>query len=109
MNISACLIVKNEEKYLNDCLESLRFCDEVILVDTGSTDKTLDIASKFANVKVFNKTFWKYYISGWKLKRLFNFSEARNYGLSKATKDWILIIDADERIENPVNIGELIK
>jgi len=109
LNISACLIVKNEEKYLNDCLESLRFCDEVILVDTGSTDKTLQIAKQFANVKIFKKTFWKYFISGWKLKRLFNFSEARNYGLSKATKDWILIIDADERVENPVNIGELIK
>jgi len=109
LNISACIIAKNGEKHLKECLESLRFVDEVILVDTGSTDKTLQIAKQFANVRVYKKRFNKYYVSNWKLKKLFHFSNARNYALSKATKEWILIIDADERVENPTEIGKIIK
>ena len=109
MNISACVIVKNEEKHLRECLESLRFADEVILVDTGSKDKTLDIAKEFANVKIFKKSFNKYYFSDWKLKKLFHFSNARNFALDMATKDWILTIDADERVENPTHIGKLLE
>ena len=106
--ISACMIVKNEEKHLKECLESLRFIEEVILVDTGSTDKTLTIAREFPNVKIFKKKLNIYYFKKWKLKKLFNYSAARNYSLSKATGDWILIIDADERVENPEEIKKLV-
>lgn len=109
MNISACLIVKNEEKHLRECLESLRTFDEIILVDTGSTDKTLSIAGEFSNVKIYKKKFDIRYFSEWKLKKLFHFSNARNYAISKATKDWIFIIDADERIQNPLDVANAIE
>lgn len=108
MSISVCLVVKNEEKNIRGCLESVKFADEVILVDTGSIDKTIEIAKEFDNVKVYKKKFNIWYFKNWKLKKLFHFSNARNYGLSKATKEWILILDADERIENPEHIQNLL-
>ncbi|GFZ33525.1 glycosyl transferase [Clostridium zeae] len=84
--VSLCMIVKNEEKYLPRCLNSVKdIVDEMIIVDTGSTDRTVEIAKEFgSNVYFFQ---WNN-----------NFSEARNESLRHATKDWILIIDADEEI-----------
>ncbi|MAG91877.1 hypothetical protein CMO83_04325 [Candidatus Woesearchaeota archaeon] len=85
--ISLCLITKNEEKYLGQCLNSVKgIVDEIIVVDTGSTDKTKEIAKKF-NAKVFD------------FKWVDDFSAARNESLKHATKDWILVLDADEIIE----------
>jgi len=85
-SISACMIVKNEEKLLPDCLESIRdWVDEIVVVDTGSTDKTVSIAESFG-ARVFHHV-WEG-----------DFSKARNYSLQYATKDWIFIIDADERV-----------
>ncbi|MDN3513514.1 MAG: tetratricopeptide repeat protein [Candidatus Brocadia sp.] len=85
--LSACMIVKNEEKFLAQCLQSIRHAvDEIIIVDTGSTDKTIEIAQSFA-AKVYHHP-WKN-----------SFSEARNHSLNYATCDWILQIDADEAIE----------
>lgn len=89
MKISLCMIVKNEEKYIQQCLESaLDIVDEAIIVDTGSTDTTIDIINKNfkENVRVINYQ-WEN-----------DFSAARNVSLSHATGDWILILDADEKI-----------
>jgi len=81
--ISVCIIAKNEQKYIEDCLKSVKpIANEIIVLDTGSTDKTIEIASKYANVY---KTEWKD-----------DFSKARNECLSYAKGDWILYLDADE-------------
>lgn len=83
-SISLCMIVKNEEKNLPGCLASLKpVVDELIVVDTGSTDRTVDIASAFG-ARVCNFTW-----NG-------NFSDARNYAIDKATGRWILVMDSDE-------------
>jgi len=80
------MIVKNEEKYLKECLSSVAgIADEIVIVDTGSTDKTLEIARQF-NCRIFSFDW------------INDFSAARNYSLSKATGDWILYLDADERL-----------
>ncbi|MCF6154452.1 MAG: tetratricopeptide repeat protein [Candidatus Brocadia sp.] len=85
--LSACMIVKNEEYFLPQCLKSIKDAvDEIIIVDTGSTDKTVDIAQSFG-ARVHHHP-WKN-----------NFSEARNHSLDYATGDWILQIDADEALE----------
>lgn len=84
--VSACIMVKNEEEMLPGCLDSLReWVDEIIIVDTGSTDRTLEIAENYGA---------KIYHHPWED----SFSQARNYTLQYATCDWILVIDADERI-----------
>ncbi|MDP7180309.1 MAG: tetratricopeptide repeat protein [Candidatus Woesearchaeota archaeon] len=84
--ISLCMITKNEEAYLEPCLNSVKdLVDEIIIVDTGSTDKTIEIANKF-NAKIVKKP-WNN-----------DFSQARNESLKHATKDWILVLDADETI-----------
>lgn len=96
--VSACMIVKNEEKLLPDCLESIRdWVDEIIIVDTGSTDKTVEIAETYG-AKIFHQE-WEG-----------NFSKHRNYSLEQATSEWIFIIDADERIctEDVPRLRELI-
>jgi glycosyltransferase involved in cell wall biosynthesis len=80
------MIVKDEEEVLERCLSSIfDIVDEIIIVDTGSTDKTKEIASKFTN---------KIYYFKW----IDNFSAARNYSFSKATKNYILWLDADDII-----------
>jgi glycosyltransferase involved in cell wall biosynthesis len=80
------MIVKNEEKYLRDCLESVKgVVDEIILVDTGSKDSTLLIAQEYG-AKIFN------------FEWINDFSAARNYSLSQCTGNWILYLDADERL-----------
>lgn len=85
--ISACLIVKNEEKFLANCLKSCqKFFDEIVVVDTGSTDDSINIAKKFTD-KVFS------------FKWSNDFSKARNFSKSKASSNWIFHIDADEEIE----------
>ncbi len=85
--ISACMIVKDEEKNLGRCLESIKdLVDEMVIVDTGSTDKTVAIAESYgARVYHFPWTG--------------SFSEARNESLKYPTKDWVLCIDADEWID----------
>jgi glycosyltransferase involved in cell wall biosynthesis len=90
------MIVKDEESNLRDCLESVKdIADEIVIVDTGSKDRTLDIAREFdAQIHHFN---W-----------IDDFSAARNYALSKSTGDWILYLDADERLRKD-SIPELKK
>jgi len=84
--ISLSMIVKNEERYLRECLESVKgVVDEIILVDTGSTDGTLQIAREYGP-----KIFYFEWIN--------DFSAARNYSLKQCTGNWILYLDADERL-----------
>lgn len=83
--ISAVLTVRNEEKKIEECLESIKWADEIIVVDDGSTDKTRQIAQKYTK-KVFAH------------KSVGYVEPARNFAISKATGEWILIVDADERI-----------
>ncbi|MBI2654185.1 glycosyltransferase [Candidatus Woesearchaeota archaeon] len=84
--ISLCMITKNEERYLEQCLNSVKdIVAEIIIVDTGSTDKTKEIAKKF-KAKVYD------------FKWIDDFSAARNESLKHATKEWIFVLDADEVI-----------
>src|SRR5882724_2209878 len=94
--LSAIILAKNVEDLLADCIDSLSFCDEIIVIDDGSTDRTSEIA-KHLGANVFSL-----------ISR--NFSERRNYGLKKAKGKWILYIDADERISHELkkNIFEII-
>jgi glycosyltransferase involved in cell wall biosynthesis len=85
--ISAVVLTKNEEKNIIDCIESLSFCDEVVIIDDFSDDLTVEIAKK-AGATVYHK----------KLES--NFSKQRNFGLEKAKGEWVLFLDADERISN---------
>ena len=88
------MITKNEEKNLSACLDSIKDAvSEIIIVDTGSTDKTKEIAKKYTD-KVFDFTWAD------------DFSKARNFSLQKATKDWILVLDADEEMD-PKDISSL--
>ena len=82
--LSLCMIVRNEEQALPKCLESVKgLVDELIVVDTGSTDATVDIAKRFGA---------KVYTFAW----IDDFSAARNVSLKYATGDWILWLDADD-------------
>ncbi|MFM7886967.1 MAG: glycosyltransferase, partial [Pseudanabaena sp.] len=85
--VSACLIVKNEEQHLSPCLESVKsLADEIIVVDTGSSDRTVTIAKKHqARVLHFQ---WRD-----------DFAQARNYAITQAKGKWIFVIDADEVLE----------
>ncbi len=85
--ISLCMIVKNEERFLEQCLESVKdLVDEMVIVDTGSTDKTVEIAKKYTDKVLFHE--WRN-----------SFSEARNFSLKFVTCDWVLQLDADEKLE----------
>lgn len=88
MKLSVCLIVRDEELVLNRCLECVRkFSDEIVVVDTGSSDSTLDIAKKYTdNIYSFD---WND-----------NFSEARNFSFSKAKCEYVMWLDADDIIKD---------
>jgi len=97
--ISLCMIVRNEEKHLRDFLNSVKDgVDEIIIVDTGSDDKTKAIAKEFTK---------KVYDFRWDD----DFSLARNFCISKASKDWILVLDPDEVIDKSylVKIRDIIR
>jgi len=96
--LSACLIVKNEARLLPHCLESIStFVDEIIVVDTGSEDNTVEIARRYS-AKVHH------------FKWVDDFSAARNASLDHATGDWIFYIDADETVDqaNAARIRKII-
>ena len=89
--ITAVMIVRDEENHLADCLESLKqVCNEIVIVDTGSVDKTIQIANKYT-CEVHQFTWSD------------DFSAARNFAISKVKRsDWCLMIDADEIIAAPI-------
>jgi len=87
VRVTLCMITKNEEKNIACCINSVRhLIDEIVVVDTGSTDSTINQALQ-AGAMVFDYN-WQH-----------NFAEARNYGLDQANGDWILVLDADEMLE----------
>lgn len=86
MRLSGCILTKNEEKNINNCITSiLNICDEIILIDTNSTDNTIKIAENYTD-KIFTMPFSN------------DFSTLRNYGMSKCIGDYILMIDGDESL-----------
>lgn len=108
--ISLCMIVKNEEKNLENCLSAIAgYMDEIIIVDTGSVDRTKEISYRYTE---------KVYDYEWKD----DFAAARNFSLSKASNEYVLVIDSDEFTEsidiitikqlineNPLKIGRLLR
>ncbi len=85
ITVSLCMIVKNEEKILKRCLDSIvDLMDELIIVDTGSTDRTKEIAMQYPGVKLYDFAW------------IDDFAAARNFAFSKATKEYIYSADADE-------------
>ncbi len=88
ITISLCMIVKDEEKTLERCLSSIKdIVDEIIIVDTGSTDKTKEIAKKF-NSKIYD------------FKWIDDFAAARNFSFSKATKEYVFWLDGDDYLDD---------
>ena len=86
--LSVCIIAKNEEKHIGECLKRLSaYGFEIVLTDTGSTDRTLAIAKKYTD---------RIYHYDW----CDDFSAARNFCMQKASHYWILSLDCDEYIEN---------
>ena len=93
--LSIGMIVKNEEKHLENCMKALmplrqQIKSELIIVDTGSTDRTIEIAKKYAD---------KFYTFEW----INDFSAARNYGLERAEGKWFMFLDADEYFDEDIS------
>lgn len=84
ITLSGIIITKNEEAMLADCIDSLSFCDEIVVIDSGSTDNTVELAKRLGAIVYTHKTE--------------DFAEIRTYAKSKAKGKWILYIDADERV-----------
>ena len=95
--VSAIIICKNEEQFIAGAIESLLWADEVLLVDSYSTDDTLQIARQYP-VKVLQRPFD-------------NYSRQRNWAIDQATQPWVLMLDADERIPADLQqeIAQLLK
>ncbi|MCB1179729.1 MAG: glycosyltransferase family 2 protein [Leptospiraceae bacterium] len=83
--LTACIITYNEEDNIARCLESLDFVEEIILLDSGSKDKTTEIASNFSKVKIHTRAFD-------------NYVSQKNFCLSLSKNNWIIFLDADEVI-----------
>ena len=88
-NISGLIITYNEEKNIREVLECFHFCDEIIIVDSFSIDKTLEIAAEFPNVKIIKNKFE-------------DFTKQRNLALENAKNDWVIFMDGDERTTKPL-------
>ncbi|HED37757.1 MAG TPA: glycosyltransferase family 2 protein [Ignavibacteria bacterium] len=93
--ISICTIVKNEERRMKEFISSLIvFADEIIMIDTGSTDETLKIIEDFVknnnNIKLY-----KYFYEG-----VFHYGKAKNFAIEKASEDYVIVLDADEKLSD---------
>ena len=96
MQISACFITKNEEKNIGRAIRSLQgMYDELVVVDTGSTDNTVAIAEKYGA---------KVYCFAWQN----DFSMARNYAIDKVHGDWLIFLDADEYYDGQISLREYL-
>lgn len=82
--LSAIVTCFNEEANIGDCLESLRFADEIVVVDSFSTDRTMEIARRFTD-RILQHEFWSH-------------GAQNNWAIPQAKHDWVLIVDADERV-----------
>jgi len=88
MKITATIITLNEERNIARAIESLRCCDEILIVDSGSVDRTVELAEKL-DVRVIE--------AGW-----LGYAAQKNWAAEKASHDWILSLDADEAISEPL-------
>ena len=82
--ISAIVVCFNEEKNIGECLESLRWCDEIVVVDAFSTDRTLEICRRYTD-RVIQRAWAGY-------------RDQKAFAHSQATKDWVILVDSDERV-----------
>jgi glycosyltransferase involved in cell wall biosynthesis len=89
--LSAAIICQDEADRVEDCLASVAFCDEIVVVDSGSTDGTLEIARKHATRVVSNP--WPGYVA------------QKNFALDQCAGDWILCLDADERVSPALRVA----
>lgn len=88
MKLSVVVITKNEQDMIKTCLESIKWADEIVVIDNGSTDKTVDISKSYgAKVVKFESE---------------DFSKTRNRGMEEAKGEWVLYVDADERVLKPL-------
>jgi glycosyltransferase involved in cell wall biosynthesis len=90
--VSAVMITLNAEAVIRECLESVTFADEIIVVDSGSQDRTLDICRQY-HAKIFQRAFQGY-------------GAQKDFAVKQASGDWVFVIDADERV--PVALREEI-
>jgi len=95
--ISAIIIAGNEEDNIRECLESVTWCDEIVLVDSESKDRTVEIAKEFTD---------KIFIKSWE-----GYAKQKKYSLELARNEWVISIDADERVSEGLKkeIQELLK
>ncbi|MBF4516562.1 glycosyltransferase family 2 protein [Flavobacterium sp. ANB] len=93
--LSVLIITLNEERYIKSLLEDIDFADEIIVIDSYSTDQTVAIINSFENVKLIQNKF-------------INYTLQRNFGLDQAKNPWILFIDADEKL-TPNLKSEILK
>ncbi|WP_203258812.1 glycosyltransferase family 2 protein [Hyunsoonleella ulvae] len=93
--ISALLITYNEEHHIVDVIKNIEFADEIIVIDGESTDKTVALLKEIPKVKLVSRPFK-------------NFADQRNFAISQANYEWLLFIDADERITNALK-HEILK
>ena len=84
MRLSVTVITLNEEAHIVPCLESVRFADEIVVVDSGSTDRTMELARNFTD-RIFH-THWQ------------GFAGTKNFALEQASGDWVFSLDADKRV-----------
>lgn len=91
--ISAAVICFNEEQYIGHCLDSLTWCDQVVVVDSGSTDRTVEIVNRFSNAELHARPFD-------------NFMNQKNHALSLCRNEWVVSLDADEVLTSE-NVAEI--
>lgn len=92
-SISAFVVCCNEERQIRRCLESVRWCDEIIVVDSGSTDQTLEICRQFTSKIIYQP--WQGYV------------KQKRFALEQCSSDWVLNIDADEEVSEDLR-GEIL-
>jgi glycosyltransferase involved in cell wall biosynthesis len=95
--IGVCIIAKNEEVLIRRALESVKGADQIVVIDTGSTDKTVEIAREYTN-EVYLDFVW-----------VDHMAEAFNHGLSKMKTDWILSVDCDEYLHDMDEVRRVIE
>lgn len=87
-SITGIILAKNEREHIIECIKSIGFCDEILVIDDRSSDETIDLINNLNNKKV---RIISHVLND-------NFSQARNFGLEKAHHEWVLFVDADEKI-----------
>ena len=88
--ISAVCLTKNEEKNIKECLKTLEWCDEIVIIDDYSKDQTIKLIEQIGSIGQKTKIFQRHLNN--------DFTAQRNFGLEKAKGEWVLFVDADERV-----------